>query len=90
MNLGNIPAEYKLEILSNMCPTLIGTMTMDGESKAANLIADCVKEFESEGHSDPLLHPSMCMALLAVILADVVPDFNFREYVDKKNAELRA
>lgn len=89
-SLQRLSDEMKLHVLSNMCSTLIGTMTMDGEAKAANLIADCIKELESEGHSDPLLHPAMCMALLAVMLVESVPDFNFRAFVDKKDAELRA
>jgi hypothetical protein len=89
-DLSRLTPELKLQILSTVTNTLIGSMSVDGQAREAQLIAQCVKELDSEGYVDPLLHPAMVMVLLANAVMDLDPNFNFQAYVAKKNAEMEA
>jgi len=89
-DLSRLTPELKLQILSTVTNTLIGSMSVDGQAREAQLIAQCVKELDSEGYVDPLLHPAMVMVLLANAVMDLDPNFNFQAYVEKKNAEMLA
>lgn len=87
-DLSRMSTETKLQVLSNVTNTLIGSMTVDGQVKEGQLMGDCVTEVEKEGKVDPLLHPILIAVLLANVVIDIDPKFNFAEFVARKNKEM--
>lgn len=87
-DLSKMATEAKLQVLERVAQATIGSLLVGGQTKEAQLLSDCITEVEKEGDVEPLLHPIMLAVILANVVVDIDPTFNFPEFVARKNREM--